>query len=258
VINIHSPINCRSAFVRYLVQTIEEDPYQPAYQNKKIGNKVYGWRDRLNAYFWPSPQVDFARTTESVSRLVSTGSELARTIDDWSPDHCRQAVEWANAVLKWGGVPQKRVTADIVHAVIRAAITRDPLGAPMNSGWTKIAAFATAHLEGEGRANAIWDSRVSWSIVRRADVLLHASGLHDIPPWLAGIGRIPGRGGSRWKCALDLRWPLAYGRWASHFAAADLIRDIRDALNQGAAPRAQRSTVWTIRCVEMVLFMDGY
>lgn len=248
----------RKAFVKSFVQWIEAHPYQAQYRRRAVGPEIHGWHARLNAYFWPKPTIGLTATSANMRPLLEEGQALAETIDDWNEAARQRAVDWANEVLTWGGVPQRLVTADIVRAVIRAAITREPGDAPMNSGWTKVAAFATAHLEDQGGANAIWDSRVSWSLVRRADALLHASGCNAVPEWLAGIGKVPGRGGTRWGHELHLPWPNAYGRWPSHFAAADLIRDIRDTLNDGVVPKAAGTAPWTTRSVEMVLFMDGY
>jgi len=56
------------------------------------------------------------------------------------------------------------------------------------------------------------------------------------------------------------RWPNAYGKWRSHFAAGAMVRDLRNQLNDQRIPRfpGSRETLWTVRDVEMVLFMDGY
>lgn len=131
----------------------------------------------------------------------------------------------------------------------------------MNSGWTKVAAFLTAHLEAENRSQAICDSRVSYSLVRGMDGILHSCDYHSVPDWLADIGEIPGRGGYRWTAKRNLKWPRAYGRWESHLATSKLVREIRDELNRrgylALKPDGSNSP-WTVRSVEMVLFMDGY
>jgi hypothetical protein len=242
----------RSELIQNLVHWIETEPFQPQYRQQSIGRKVVGWQARLNAYFWPSPNDGYNATVARIKTLTKLGSDLAQTVDTWDEATGRLAVKWANDVLQWGRVPQREVSPEIVRAVIQAALTGNYGRAPMNSGWTKVAAFATAHLEEEGRAHAIWDSRVSWSLVRRADALLYESDIRAVPKWLAGIGKVPGRGGTRWKHELHLHWPYAYGSWRSHIAATELIRDIRDVL------RIERGGLWTIRTVEMVLFMDGY
>jgi hypothetical protein len=252
----------RQEFVSILVNVIDEDVFTPVYRKRLVGGAIHGWHARLEAYFWPTPETSIDAAQSELRPLLERGQQLAETRNSWTNDMCSDAVSWATAVLKWGGVPQKNVTADVVRAVIDAAISRDPGVAPMNSGWTKVAAFATAHLESQRGANAIWDSRVSWSIVRRADRILSEAGIRSIPPWLSEVGKVPGRGGTRWSQKLNLPWPLAYRRWSSHFAATDLIHDIRDELNRRGLAKLSRlrGTVdpWTTRSVEMVLFMDGY
>ena len=252
----------RDEFVSALISGIEGSLFTPTYRKRVIGEGVLGWQARLDAYFWPTPAISKDSAYNQLRPLLERGRRLAEARGKWTNHMSGEAVSWANAVLKWGGVPQKIVTAQIVGSVIDAAMSRNPNLAPMNSGWTKVAAFATAHLEREGGANAIWDSRVSWSIVRRADEILFDAGLRSIPLWLSAIGKVPGRGGTRWSHQLKLPWPMAYRLWDSHFAATDLIHDIRDELNRSdwakSSNRSGPAEIWTTRSVEMVLFMDGY
>ncbi|MCY0854036.1 hypothetical protein [Cupriavidus sp. D39] len=139
--------------------------------------------------------------------------------------------------------------------MFRSALTGQELdGALMNSGRTKVAAFATAHLE-DDRQLVIWDSRVAHSLIRRIDALLVASGHEAIPPNLADIGRVAGRGGTRNATAYALRWPHGYQSWPSVSRATH--RHGISAMNLTA--RAPSGDIkWTARMVEMVLFMDGY
>jgi len=251
----------RQTMIARLVQTIEIDPFNAFYRLREYGAPVTGWSDRLNAYFWPNPQNGFVETMTALARLTNRGQRVAQAPRPWDEATAMEAVSFATDVLTWGGVPQRSVTPAIVDAVIQAALTRQAGMAPMNSGWTKVAAFATAYLEEEGRANAIWDSRVSWSLVRRIDHLLAGAGWQKVPAWLPDLGKVGGRGGTRWSKPLSLRWPNGYANWPAHFAATALISDIRDYLNSSGrtAPSVSGgSTAWTVRTVEMVLFMDGY
>jgi hypothetical protein len=181
------PLTERSELIQQLVRWIETEPYQPQYRRKSIGSEVLGWQARLNAYFWPSPEEDYNATVARIKTLTELGRELAQSVDTWDEATDHLAVKWANDVLQWGKVPQKHVSPEIVRTVIQAALTGKYGCAPMNSGWTKVAAFATAHLEEEGRAHAIWDSRVSWSLVRRADALLNESHIRAVPKWLGKV-----------------------------------------------------------------------
>ena len=251
----------RQILIAHLVEWIEIDPFSQFYRLREYGAPVAGWNARLSAYFWPSPQNGFAKAMDDLARLTRLGQRVAQAQRPWDEATALEAVAFAKEVLKWGGVPQRSVTPVIVDAVIQAALTRHAGTAPMNSGWTKVAAFATAYLEEEGRATAIWDSRVSWSLVRRIDHLLACAGWKQVPVWLPDLGKVGGRGGTRWSKPLSLRWPIGYANWPAHFAATALVSDIRDYLNSSGrtAPSVSGgSTAWTTRTVEMVLFMDGY
>jgi hypothetical protein len=257
-------IGDRPTLIAALVDDIEREPFQPRYHLKPCGKPVTGWHDRLKAYFWPNPRNGFAETMAALAPLAERGRRLAQAPRPWDAPTAAEAMAFATDVLNWGGVPQRGVTPAIIDAVIQAALTGEVGTAPMNSGWTKVAAFATAHLEDERHANAIWDSRVSWSVLRRSDSLLVSGGwpeVPEVPAWLPHLGKVPGRGGTRWETPLLLHWPNGYARWEAHFAAAALVREIRDHLNrlEVKAPSPNGGTMaWTVRSIEMVLFMDGY
>ena len=250
-----------SAYLSQMVHEIEDEPFQAHYKRRPWGPSVRGWATRLEAYFWPKPEIGYAQTLERLRPLLSEGQALAEACRPWSDATAVRAVRFANAVFAWGGVRQRVVTAAPVDQVLQAALSGTANGAPMNSGWSKVAAFATAQLESQHRSQAIWDSRVSWSLVRRSDRTLSTKGHTRIPTWLRSIGKVPGRGGSRTTMRTTLPWPNAYRSWPSHFAASALIRDLRDELNhQGIAASTYPGSnePWTVRAVEMVLFMDGY
>ena len=204
--------------------------------------------------------------TEQVEIFVSRGKAIVMASRPWDKKTQDVAEKFAQDVFTWGGVPQHDACADRVFAVMMKALDGGAAGlqsqvAPMNSGWTKLAAFLTAHLEEQNRSQAIWDSRVSWSLVRRIDGLLPEGGQDLIQQLVPEIGKVPGRGGTRWTKPLRFNWPGAYARWPSHFAASNLIREIRDALNDlgmKALDSEGRPCAWSLRKVEMVLFMDGY
>jgi hypothetical protein len=128
----------------------------------------------------------------------------------------------------------------------------------MNSGWTKIAALAT------GDRHVIWDSRVSTSVVRRLDQLIHlsgASGPAGLPAPYHLIGFVnAGRGGTRpiLSGALNFKWRRGYGSWLAQVAGSCFLRCVRDELNNPEGSWTARTEPWTLREVEMVLFMDGY
>ena len=257
----------RSDYLEALVRDIQVQPFQRVYRKRAFGAPVTGWDARLRAYFWPAPAQGYQETAAGIRDIVQTARALAEALaghGTWDADEQRRAVDLAHAVFAWGGVPQdpKTVTASTVESVVRAALDNDAKArAHMNSGWTKVAAFVTDHLDGvgTGRAQAIWDSRVATSIVGRLDRLLPAG--MDPATLFPGVGTVPGRGGTRPR-ALSRRWPSGYQTWAGQVAGSQVVRDIRDILNNGDYPQMPLPDggvgPWTTRGVEMVLFMDGY
>lgn len=256
----------RTDYLRALVRDIDTDPFQPVYRKRSLREPVEGWGARLDAYFWPGPDRGYLATLDAMRALVEASGQLAQALsspDGWSDAQQARAVALAHDVFAWGGVPQdpKTVTPATVRAVYEAALRDDPAATTrMNSGWTKVAAFATAYLEDTpgGRPHAIWDSRVASAVISRLErvVPMHV----DVAALFPGIGTVPGRGGTRPR-ELARAWPSGYRTWRAQVAGSQIVRDIRDLLNEEGA-RLLRSnggpTRWATRDVEMVLFMDGY
>lgn len=259
------PAANRASYIEALVRSIQDEPFQPAFRKRPFGATVQGWDARLHAYFWPAPSQGYLATSRDITAITARCQKLAVALmanGGWSSAEQHEAVELAHAVFAWGDVPQdpKTVTPDTTEQVYRAALDHDGTArANMNSGWTKVAAFATAHLEEGGRPQAIWDSRVAAALTHRLDRLLPEDA--DPAVLFPGVGTVPGRGGTRPR-ALARRWPSGYRSWKGQIAGSQLVRDIRDVLNSGnypAMPLAEGgSGHWTTRGVEMVLFMDGY
>lgn len=259
----------RSAHVRALVHGLHTIPFQSMYRKKRFGAPVTGWDARLLAYFWPSPQHTYSDTARALRTIEGQAQVLAQVLvanGRWSPAQQEQAVALAETIFRWGGVPQDpvTVTATNVERVFRAALADDAsASALMNSGWTKVAAFASACREtlGDGKPQVIWDSRVAASITTRLDAQLPV----DVAPesLFPGVGTVPGRGGSRPR-SLSRRWPSAYRTWTGQVSGSAIVREMRDHLNDPAQgyPRMPLphggAGAWTTRGVEMVLFMDGY
>ncbi|MBR8086047.1 hypothetical protein KDX23_25265 [Burkholderia vietnamiensis] len=250
--------------IEQLVTDIDTDEFIPTYRNRRLGTPVTGWRARLDAYFWPHPATGYSKTSATLAPMLDTARQLADSIGNWTEDQQKLAVEFAESVFLWGGVSQQQAYGwQHVEAVFASAIEgRARNGARMNSGWTKVAAFATAHLEPE-RSLVIWDSRVAHSLIRRIDRILLNHGHREVPTQFGRIGWVPGRGGSRTQrnpYALK-GWRSGYQKWSSVYAGSALVRAIRDELNN-RKPRAAVDNAgwqpWTLREVEMVLFMDGY
>ena len=257
----------RQDYLEALAHDIQHAPFQSFYRRKPFGSPVTGWDERLKAYFWPRPEQGYAATSCAMQAIGADARRLANALahhGGWTAQEQREAVELAHAIFAWGGVPQDEatVTPHTVQQVFQAAIGDDgAAAAPMNSGWTKVAAFATAHAEDDaaGLTHAIWDSRVAASITARLDMLLPAD--TDPGTLFPGVGSVPGRGGSRPR-KLSRTWPSGYRSWSGHVAGSRTVRELRDVLNKGAYPKMPLpdggSGRWTTRGVEMVLFMDGY
>jgi hypothetical protein len=247
--------------VREFVADVENSKYQPRYLRKPYGDAVQGWAGRLKTYFWPKPEVDAQHNLLRLEPLIARGKMLSEKPRPWDEDTKTNAVAFARGVFEWGRVQPKTVTWQQVDAVLRAASSwKEVANAPMNSGWSKVAALGTAHLEGQNRSQVIWDSRVSNSLVRRIDRLLHASGTNEIPGWLPRLGRVPARVQERWAIPLHFDWPYGYGRWEYQFAASRLVHALRDELNLRKIPMPaanHQREKWHVRAVEMALFMDG-
>ena len=266
-------VEARAALIDRLVQAIHTDAYQPMYRGQPWGEVVRGWPERLRAYFWPTPSLGYTETAKAMERLFDRAGVLATRIEvgtTWSDEARAEALDLTTEMLEWGRVPQRTpVEVHAVEAVFRRAhgqrVSPTP---PMNSGWTKVAALATAYLEGEQDRypHVIWDSRVSASLITRLDRLMSEAGLGNPRDVFPGIGYVAGRGGTRktdpLPARLHLRWPVGYGRWRTQDAGSQLVREIRDVLNGGpysAMPLPNGGHgAWTIRGVESVLFMDGY
>jgi hypothetical protein len=257
------PRDLPADLIKALVADIETDPFRPVYRKASLGAPISGWRTRLAHYFWPRPEVDYHATMRDLAPLLALANELATAVGRWTSVQRAQAISFAEQVFAWGGVPQRTFDDKTVEAVIMSAIKHEALpGALMNSGWTKVAAFATAHLEPEG-VLVIWDSRVAHSLITRIDRLLVARSIQTVPSYLKAIGRVPGRGGSRTPPPeYGVKgWGIGYKSWASVFAGSALVRAIRDELNareEMTTALGVRPEPWTLRQVEMVLFMDGY
>lgn len=270
----------RRDLVSALVRDVHDEPFQPRHREDPVGGTIVGWPDRLRSYFWPTPAVDLGITARLMEPWFERAGVLsARLVQNgaWTADERADATALAWGMLAWGGTTRQRDFGRwVVEAVFRRALGLSGADdAPMNSGWSKVAALATGYLEGrpERAPHVIWDSRVSASIVFRLDASMTNDG--DLAPSDANptqvfprIGIVQGRGGSRKAggerepSRLRLKWAHAYGSWSSQDAGSELVRELRDELNDGGYPPMPtpngRSVPWTIRGVESVLFMDGY
>lgn len=243
--------------INQLVSGVSETTFQPRYRRVAVGQPVCGWGARLETYFWPKPQMGFRQTVDKLRPLIECGAELAEAYPHWTAAHEEEAVQFTSHVFRWGRVRPEWIDAAQVYRVFGAALCGEPADAPMSSGWTKVAALATSHLESEDRAHVIYDSRISQSMLRWIERILTRNGIAGIPDYLH-LGRIPGRGGTLAAVNYGFNWPYADGQWDYQVAASAFVRKIRNELNRQDIPcPAPIGPKWTVRSVEMVLFMDG-
>ena len=239
---LDTQIDHRSQLLRRLVYQIHVEPFQPRFRRRTHGEEVTGWPARLKSYFWPSPKLDYAGTYTKMSpwyREVGELSEKLRSGRRWSRQDRSLACKLTLNMLRWGRMRKSRdFCPKIVENVFRQALGLDyEFPTPMNSGWSKVAALATAYLEGrtDQAPHVIWDSRVSTSLLWRLDRMLAETNNHEPKDLFPAIGAVIGRGGSRPR-QLQLKWSNAYGSWTSQFAGSELVREIRDILSNEGYP----------------------
>ena len=262
------------AYIQALAAWIQEDPFQPMYHRQPCGNPVSGWDQRLQATFWPKPRANYMVNSHLSDPLLYRCQLLGEGLDqgkEWGYEDKLLAEKTVTEIFMLFGTPQREFNADDIEKVFRAAIfEQEDAKAKMNSGWTKVAAFATAFLEDypDRVPQVSWNSRVSTSIVSRLDFLLYEAGIEDTAEIFPQIGIVSAWGGTRPR-ELSLEWPDAYRKWPCQLAASRLVKKLRDHLNNATDDDGNRlypemplasggSGLWTIRGIHQVLSADGY
>jgi hypothetical protein len=237
------------------------------------------WSDLLKGYQWQSVGAkDTLADLEELERPLRALFKKIKAGERLSSSEYLNLTVFAQKVFKWGGVQRSnsKVAEDseVVAKVIRAALSWEVPDAtvPMNSGWTKVAAFSSEYVEADGgNPQVIFDSRVAASLLTRLDEILvdAPDGVRPasyLPYELTALGYVPGRGGTRNKNGRRdhrLQWPNRYQRWDAQFSASKLVNAMRRHLNEnlqkyGPMPFSPYpDSRWSTRGVEMVLFMDG-
>jgi hypothetical protein len=234
---------------------------------------VKTWPDRLRGYRWKrndSPWEDYCELKRLEDILAPYCSQLGADID-WPDADRTRLKEATEALFKWGGVLRgkghKDPKLEVIDRVMRTALSyRDVYQAPLDSAWTKLAAVSTARSD---LPQVIFDSRVSISILGSIDSVCDQN--PDLEParralMMGGLGFVPGRGGNRPCRVRELQgrgWKSGYGKWSAQFTASRLVNEMVNVLNIngtfGEMPMPKGGFGrWTVRGVEMVLFMDGY
>lgn len=243
---------------KYVAEYIQNTHLDIFYRKKHTSKINSGWDEKLAAYFWPSPTINYRESVGIFNALIEQSRTFTLKVvnnEEWSDSDNTEAMNWAENVFAWGGVPQNNYAANDIRNVIQSALKQSKNStAKMNSGWTKIAAIASEHFPADIVRTVIWDSRVATAII---SILDQAFSPDSVP----NLGAVNGRGGTRPR-ALTQKWPNGYRSWNAQVAGSLLVEEIRKNLNTGNYPRMPlpdgQASEWTTRGVEMVLFMSGY
>jgi hypothetical protein len=266
--------------IPFIVNEIGTVVWTRFYRKKNIGPTVTGWPQRLSQFALISePTPSLAQHLMWLDSI--TNNALAYTTPHpGEPSKADQST--AMSVLHWGGVTRGNSpkVPNILEQVVETARSgNDIYNAPMNSGWTKIAAIY-AYPHKSAPPQIIWDSRVSLSICcRLANYgVINKVNKTQLCNLFPNLGWVPGRGGNRPKLISHAAsfFPNRYGSWKAHFAGGQIAKDISDYLNKHMTKygspssalsqeeitilKANKITVptkWDPWLVACVLFMDG-
>jgi hypothetical protein len=276
--------------LKRVVRWIHEDPFQRRrrYSGQISGilgaPVVRGWENRVKEYAYAKQSgPHFAEVYRDVLPIIKELDSI-RSAHAWIGTMAEPPTAVVSSIARiaericlWGGVAQEDYRD--AWKVLRDAISAQDHGARMNSGWTKVAAFATDGMP--GNEQTIWDSRVATSIIWRIDqILAGATGIGIISKSSAqdivdgfGLGTVASLNVGTRPRTLTFRWPNGYGKWNYHFSGSCLVREMVAILNdpENAYPRmpkptfdanwnhtGQQNADWTVFGAGLVLFMDGW
>lgn len=203
---------------------------------------VTGLAARLDAYFWPRPDIGFQINQQELHALIARAAAIRPDLGN----HADEVMRLFADVCEWGGVRQPQTTPQIViDNLQRAAEQSCDRPATVNSAWSKL--YAIFYPDDF----VIYDSRVATAIISLAESELAPEALAVFRQRYPALGTVPGRGGTRPRPTKN-RWRHAYGCWEAQLNANSLARAMLEIVNQpeGAA--------CSLRHLEAMLFMEGY
>jgi hypothetical protein len=287
VVNAAALCPNQQQLIELLVRWIQDDPYprlapsgvfhtSPA--STPQNQQVVGWDQRFNRYAYAKSKVlSGGHLTHFFPPLGNRFQALTGNLA-WSVINDRNQIapqiidelEWlSETTCIWGGVAKPTGYLDTWSVLKSAFLGRQLNSAPMDSGWTKVASFATAH--SPKIAQTIWDSRVSTSVIWRSDQILP---VNCVPPGVfqelflipsAGpLGTRPRPLTGRWRTRTSGGPRAASEHWVAHFAGSAVVRGMVTVLNDPANNYPQMPLLgggvgaWDVFGVGLVLFMDGY
>ncbi len=267
-----------------IAQLVAQEPFRCSPDSDSF---VKGWSDRFLKYRWNNRgpfayEKEFNEWEETLGILCK--KVISGKRETISKSDQKKAICAAKGVFKWGGVwprgpgnKRRLLEWDDIKAVMTNSAKYEEIKAKpkvrvkVNSTWTKLAHFSTAWMTDRDKPQqVIYDSRVAASLLKWIDCASEASTeFKEIRRKLQanGLGYIVGQGGNRKKNSPTLNtlkkngWKSGYQKWSSQFLGSRVTYSIVEALNNKGDPMPQldRTTdKWTVRGVEMVLFMDGY
>jgi hypothetical protein len=265
----------RQQILQHAVDQITSQPWQRYYRKKLSGSILAGWPLRLYKYSWATKQ-----TPDLTSHLIwldKISNQAAKSSLTSTNAHAT-----ATAILEWGGVTRgnsAKVSTCLAHVVQSSRTGAIVGGAPMNSGWTKIAAIFSLNVPNVP-PQIIWDSRVSLSVCTRIGSASQAFGItpDQLQYIFPNLGWVTGRGGNRPQLQKRAQsfFPNRYRKWSAHFEGGRVVQEMTNILNQNIShygrPSAALSSsdlhelrsnhvpiphAWNSWLVACVLFMDG-
>lgn len=266
-----------------IVNQLQTECWRQLFRKRPTGIVAKGWAERLHHYTWSTKSApDFFNHLVWLDEITKEAS-VGETLKIATQRHSARCTV-ANKILKWGGVTRgniekvPHVIDEVIDAGHTGTLSKD---APMNSGWTKVAAVYSLVMPNAPQ-QIIWDSRVSLSICRRLGNAAESLGLSAAElqkTFGCRLGWIKGRGGNRPKLQADAqKWfPSRYGKWDAHFAGGAVVAEMAEILNANTVTYGcpldaitehdqaqlkicgiQPPIKWTPWLVACVLFMDGY
>jgi hypothetical protein len=252
------------------------------WRKKPTGFQAIGWTQRLHCYSLASnSEPDLFNHLVWLDKITKKAN-IGEYLKCDSKRHATRC-EIAKDILKWGGVTRGNIVKvpHVIDKVIDSAKAGTPSeGAPMNSGWTKIAAVYSLVIS-NAPTQIIWDSRVSLSICTRLGCAAKNLGLSPtelLKEFRGSLGWVPGRGGTR-PSLMDVAkmwFPNRYAKWDAHFEGGSIVEDMTqilnanlitygkpcEALSQQEHAQLEKLGIdppdyWNPWLVACVLFMDG-
>ena len=280
----------RADILKEVVRWIHEEPFVRRKRYAGLISSISGAREVSG---WENRVKEYAYARKSGPHFIDVYRDILPIIQELSAIRCAHVwtgkmapppaivvldvAKVAEKICLWGGVVQKDYSD--AWEVLRDAISGRDHGSKMNSGWTKVASFATDGMF--GNEQTIWDSRVATSLIWRIDQILASAESKKLIDKSSAqslakgfnIGTVASLNVGTRPRKLQFDWPSGYGKWDFHFSGGLVVREIVAVLNDPANnyPRMPRPIFdddwcylgdqdadWTVFGAGLVLFMDGW